>query len=188
MTPSDLRCPRCGEDLRLNERGSRKSGKLLYDCRACARRFSVGPRQRLIPEEPVEDSGARTLRLPAVREESFEPLTEQVLPSGSGGMPEEIHLVLDFLDGPERGRSVRIEKTLTVIGREEGDVRVADQLVSRRHAVVEVFDPETILLKDLTSTNGTYHNGRLIDHCKLQDGDEVRIGSTILTVAIERVA
>jgi pSer/pThr/pTyr-binding forkhead associated (FHA) protein len=82
---------------------------------------------------------------------------------------------------------VRVACSRSVIGREEGEIRIADPLVSRRHAVLEVYDLDTIILKDLASTNGTYHNGRLIDHCKLQDGDEVRMGSTILTVAIEKV-
>jgi pSer/pThr/pTyr-binding forkhead associated (FHA) protein len=75
-----------------------------------------------------------------------------------------------------------------MLGREAADICVADPLVSRRHAVLEIYNPETILLKDLSSTNGTYHNGRLIDHCKLADGDEIRMGSSILNVLIDHPA
>jgi len=188
---SDLLCPGCGVVLRLNERSSRRAGKLIYDCRTCERRFSLRPREvELVEEVSPEEPGTRTQRLRA-----FSPmpppsrrLTEVRQPSVTASLPEGLTVTLDFTDGPQRGHSVRVGFSRCVIGREEGEIQVTDPLVSHRHAVLEVYDIDTIILKDLASTNGTYHNGRLIDHCKLQDGDEIRVGSTILTVAIEKAA
>jgi pSer/pThr/pTyr-binding forkhead associated (FHA) protein len=72
--------------------------------------------------------------------------------------------------------------------------------VSRRHCLFEV-DPPAIRVRDLGSCNGTYVNGRLIgqrgerlpvegaagtpgaEHA-LADGDEVRLGNTVLRVHV----
>lgn len=184
----DLGCPACAAPLKLNERSSRDAGKLIYDCRACDRRFSLRPREVELVEESQGDDGPTTQKMRAYRPTPppSESLTELRQPSVSSALPEGLTVTLDLTDGPQRGRSVRVTQSRTVIGREEGEIRIPDPLMSRRHVVLEIYDPDTILLKDLTSTNGTYHNGRLIDHCKLQDGDEIRIGSSILSVAIER--
>lgn len=188
MISNDLVCPKCAVPLRLSERRSRKSGKLIYDCRECEKRFSLRPSESELVEEPrLEDSGAATQRMRALRPaKGRERLTEVRAPSSKGGLPKGLGVSFEVSDGPERGRFLRVEHSRCIIGREEGEIRVADALISRRHALVEVFDADTIILKDLASTNGTFHNGRLIDHCKLQDGDEIRFGSTILSVVIEK--
>jgi pSer/pThr/pTyr-binding forkhead associated (FHA) protein len=185
---ADLPCPACAAPLKLNERSSRGAGKLIYDCRTCDRRYSLKPRQVELVEESYSDDGPTTQRMLAYRATPppSERLTELQQPSVSSALPEGLTVTLDLTDGPQRGRSVKVTQSRTVIGREQGEVRIPDPLMSRRHVVLEIYDPDTILMKDLTSTNGTYHNGRLIDHCKLQDGDEVRIGSSIISVAIER--
>ena len=187
MTGSVLSCPRCGLPLRLSEGASLRAGKLIYGCRDCDRRFAVGPSDRVVVEETVAEDSGRTQRVRVPPALPPRLLTEMRTPSIETALPPGVHLTLDLTDGPERGRSVRVQHSRSVIGRREGEIRINDPLVSRRHAVVEVYDQDTIILKDLTSTNGTYHNGRLIDHCKLQDGDEVHIGSTIFTVAIEKL-
>ena len=70
------------------------------------------------------------------------------------------------------------------MGREEGDILLEDPLVSRKHAAFEVFGCHHIVVKDLASTNGTYLNGRLIAYSKLNHGDRIRIGSTLLEAVI----
>jgi len=74
-----------------------------------------------------------------------------------------------------------------IIGREEGEVQIGDPMISRRHATLEVHDLETIILRDLSSTNGTYHNDQLIAFCRIQDGDEIRLGSTTMTVSVDQL-
>ena len=77
------------------------------------------------------------------------------------------------LCGPACGRTYAVTCRNATIGREEGEIRIADPGVSRRHASVEVHDAETVILRDLSSTNGTFHNDQLIAFSRLRDGDEV---------------
>ncbi len=189
MTISDLICPSCEAPVRLVERASRRAGKLIYACRDCDRRYSLGEEETLeAAESELEDSGKTTLRMrsPLASGDTVTRLTEIRAPSTTGSLPEGIKLTLEFVDGPHRGHSVPVDRTRCVLGREHGEIQLRDPLVSRRHALVEIYDPETIILKDLSSTNGTWHNGRLIDHCKLRDGDEVRLGLSLFNVVIDR--
>ncbi|MDR2577357.1 MAG: transglycosylase SLT domain-containing protein [Chitinispirillales bacterium] len=50
-----------------------------------------------------------------------------------------------------------------------------DRCVSAIHAVVYA-DPRRLLLQDMQSTNGTFVNGRQVNECVLEEGDEVRFG------------
>jgi Protein of unknown function (DUF3662)/Inner membrane component of T3SS, cytoplasmic domain len=70
---------------------------------------------------------------------------------------------------------------ITVIGRgTEADIRLTDQAVSRRHAEIRIVNGAT-MLNDLQSTNGTTINGVAVTTTALSDGDDIRIGETVLT-------
>ncbi len=71
------------------------------------------------------------------------------------------------------------------LGREDCEVVLAGNTarVSRSHATVTREDG-AVYLKDIGSTNGTFVNGRLIENCILQDGDEIRIGDFSLTYSL----
>jgi serine/threonine-protein kinase len=58
-----------------------------------------------------------------------------------------------------------------------------DRRVSRTHFMVEV-NPPLCCVYDMNSRNGTYVNGKRITTARLNDGDEVRAGHTVLRVAI----
>ena len=60
-----------------------------------------------------------------------------------------------------------------------------DGEVSRRHSVIEVFGREMIFLRDLGSTNGTYHNGRRIKVARLKHGDTIGIGKSVLRLQLQ---
>jgi hypothetical protein len=188
MTVHDLSCPRCGAFVRLLEKPSRDTGKLVYKCRECGRRFAFsGEARALVEESSLDDSGERTLQVRTYRppKEKVDRLIEMKDPSTKATLPQGVTIILEFTDGPDRGRAIEVVRTRSVLGRRHGEIKLSDPLVSRRHAVVEIYDQETIILTDLASTNGTYCNGHLIDHCKLEDGDEVRVGGSILSVVID---
>jgi pSer/pThr/pTyr-binding forkhead associated (FHA) protein len=87
-------------------------------------------------------------------------------------------------DEPARS-AVLIEGTL-LIGREEGELRIEDLLVSRRHATLRISPEGEVILQDLDSTNGTFLNGRLLlGPSAVADGDDVRIGPAHLQIRIE---
>lgn len=67
-----------------------------------------------------------------------------------------------------------------VVGRDDrAEIQVLDQGISRRHA--EIFRMgEMYFIRDLESRNGTFVNEERVKEELLRDGDEIRIGSTIL--------
>lgn len=88
---------------------------------------------------------------------------------------------LTLLNGPSAGRSIAIlgAPSSVVLGRGEAcDVTLDDADASREHAEV-VHDLAGVEVRDLQSKNGIAVNGRRVDHKRLQDRDEVRIGSTL---------
>ncbi len=81
------------------------------------------------------------------------------------------------------GIKLVIAKPRITIGRDtDNDISIDDDLVSKRHAVLEVVaspDGEgrvDYYLQDQDSTNHTYVNDERITLCKLKNGDMIRIG------------
>ena len=70
-----------------------------------------------------------------------------------------------------------------VVGRDpDAEVRLDASTVSRRHARL-VVTAEGAVLEDFGSKNGTYRGAdRVTTPIQLADGDEIRIGSQIVTV------
>jgi pSer/pThr/pTyr-binding forkhead associated (FHA) protein len=67
-----------------------------------------------------------------------------------------------------------------MIGRSpDSTIVVADPRASRRHAEIRPSG-HGFVVNDLGSMNGTVVNGAAVREHVLQDGDEVRIGSTTL--------
>ena len=80
-----------------------------------------------------------------------------------------------------------------VVGRgTEADLRISDPGVSRRHVEFIVNEGVSgdvrISVQDLGSTNGMLVDGHRIASTALQDGSEVRIGQTTMTVRVEEDA
>lgn len=73
-----------------------------------------------------------------------------------------------------------------VIGRgTEADLRINDPGVSRRHAEIRVSpgDPlPEVSVVDLGSTNGMLVNGQRVQQATLDDGADVKIGNTTMTI------
>jgi pSer/pThr/pTyr-binding forkhead associated (FHA) protein len=77
-------------------------------------------------------------------------------------------------------RLVALEKAVTHLGRGfTVDVRIEDQSVSRRHAVIDVRREGTRIL-DNRSANGTFVNGRPVSDAPLRDRDVIRLGRVAL--------
>jgi predicted component of type VI protein secretion system len=80
---------------------------------------------------------------------------------------------------------VELQGSVVVIGRDPGcDVVLSDPKCSRRHAVLEE-GPEGILVRDPGSANGISVNGRRVERARLQPGDALRVGDTVLTLLAE---
>lgn len=84
------------------------------------------------------------------------------------------------LQGPDKGRTLRTQDEIVLIGRGSNQIPLTDQTISRRHAELR-FVNDYWILKDLGSVNGTYVNGVRIDKpVRLKHGDQIRVGSTLL--------
>ena len=82
-------------------------------------------------------------------------------------------------DGDEH-RLLRLEEGPTHIGRSWGAaLRLEDQAVSRRHAIV-FTTPESVRILDDRSANGTRVNGRCVTGADLADGDVIHVGRAVL--------
>jgi S1-C subfamily serine protease len=96
---------------------------------------------------------------------------------------------IEFTDGPQKGKSLDINKDRVVIGREDGaDLTLKDDEVSRRHAELTVSDG-TVEIEDLGSRNGTKVGGSRVSGSQpVTESDEVTVGtSTFKVLADSRV-
>ncbi len=101
-------------------------------------------------------------------------------------LPPGLNAVVEVVAGQDAGKVFRFTRGNVSVGRRHGEVPLTDVEVSRHHAVIEIFGREMIFLRDLGSTNGTYHNGRRITVAKLQPGDTVGCGKTVMKLNVSR--
>jgi diguanylate cyclase (GGDEF)-like protein len=104
-------------------------------------------------------------------------------PTVSG--PAGRHGLLVVLTGPDLGavHPLAPDRTLLIGRRDDADIPIRDDGVSRRHATIAVRGDE-VLLTDLGSANGTFVDGVRIREAPLSDGARVSIGgATVLKFA-----
>jgi eukaryotic-like serine/threonine-protein kinase len=95
---------------------------------------------------------------------------------------------LKLIEGPEKERWFEFHGADTfMVGRSRyAHLRLdadADRGISRTHFLLDIRPPKCIIT-DLDSRNGTYVNGKRIDQIDLEDGDHIRVGKSIIRVAI----
>ena len=84
------------------------------------------------------------------------------------------------LEEGELTRLIPLRGAVTHLGRGfSADLRLEDQSVSRRHAVIVDYRHGARLLDD-RSANGTWVNGRRVAEATLRDRDVIRIGRVTL--------
>ena len=82
--------------------------------------------------------------------------------------------------GPDLGRRIALGYGDFAIGRSSrSDLPLEQESVSRNHARISRARDGWVLA-DLGSTNGTYVNDRAVQERKLADGDQIKIGRSIL--------
>ncbi|MFN2240004.1 MAG: FHA domain-containing protein [Thermoanaerobaculia bacterium] len=99
-------------------------------------------------------------------------------------IPKDRRFAVAITDGADPGKVFRIESPRATIGRTGATIPLDDVEVSREHAAIEIRN-SVVLLKDLSSTNGTFVNGkRLTEQYELQNQDEFVVGVTTLMLII----
>ena len=102
----------------------------------------------------------------------------------SGERSNPMKVKLRVLSGAKEGLvSLRLP---TVIGRSaEATIKVRSSRVSRSHCVL-FSKGESVWVRDLGSSNGTFVNGRRLDDpCELRVGDLLKVGAVELEVIVE---
>lgn len=97
---------------------------------------------------------------------------------------------LRFISGKYQGGEFPLPNSKEiVVGRSsELDMVLVEDMVSRRHAKITVTGDQ-IFIQDLGSTNGTFVNGEKIKRARLQEGDRILIGTSIIKlVAVDASA
>ena len=89
--------------------------------------------------------------------------------------------LMRVLSGPEAGREFPLPSGSSVVGREgDLDIRIADPMLSKRHARINVG--ESIEIVDLHSSNGVVIGGEQVQRAVIGPADTVLIGETTFSV------
>src|SRR5205823_8427107 len=100
-------------------------------------------------------------------------------------VPAVSEITLQIIEGPNAGQALDVEGA-AVIGRDPASAAlvIEDSEASRRHASL-IPEGQSLNVEDLGSTNGTFVNGeRLVGARVLVPGDRLRVGTTVLEVAV----
>lgn len=129
------------------------------------------------PVEPIE-LGAEALReaSPALMKKLFEAGARRIHPETG---PRRRRLVA--VEGPAHGREFEIPERGLIVGR-EGDVRVPDEFLSRKHFSLVIDDEGAVRIKDLGSRNGTFLNTLPARNTRVHAGDQIRAGQSVFRV------
>ncbi len=105
----------------------------------------------------------------------------RVAVEGAGG--RAVHLQqckLVVVRGVERGREFIIGGDLIRIGKsDENDILLPEETVSRMHCEI-IRDPKGYLLRDLSSTNGTFLDGAEVREAYVRTGSVISVGTVQL--------
>ena len=96
---------------------------------------------------------------------------------------EQIYVVIQ--EGPDKNTNFKLTGRRATIGRDKScDIILSDYSVSRIHAVLDQ-KKKLLIIRDLTSTNGTFVNGIRITEKVLKPKDEIKLGTTLFSIRID---
>ena len=142
----------------------------------------VGPAEILFETEPKLGRGEFRCQAELV-EGPDRPMTGEMQrvsaedrPAGASGGSAVLYLI----EEGSPARSFVLDNDVATIGRlKECDVVLSDPGASRKHAEIRRSNGDYVLA-DLGSTNGTMVNERTVTEHRLQEGDRITIGRTVL--------
>ncbi len=106
-------------------------------------------------------------------------MTRVSLSTTTTDTPAEAYLLIDSQ------RVVHLHKSITNIGRHrDNDVILDDPYVSRHHLQIRQRGAEFIVF-DVREQSGTLINGVLVKEHRLQSGDVIQVGKTVMVFMVE---
>lgn len=99
---------------------------------------------------------------------------------------EEPYGRLRIMEGESIGNVYDLTEKETTIGRDlDNHIQILDPKISRHHFTI-IRRKRAYLIQDQDSANGTFLNNRQISETGLADGDQIRIGGTIIQFEIPK--
>ncbi len=89
---------------------------------------------------------------------------------------EEFCYVLESVSPDDAGLSFYLTVGSHRLGRQDVDLNVPKEGISRDHCDIEVLEDGGVVIRDLDSTNGTRVNGRRITRCAIQEHASIEFG------------
>src|SRR4029453_3752404 len=96
-------------------------------------------------------------------------------------MNDRPRFALRFISGKYQGGEfpLRMNREI-IIGRSSDlDMVLVEDMVSRKHAKISPTDGD-VFIQALGATNGTFVNGEKITRSRLQEGDRILVGTSII--------
>lgn len=136
-----------------------------------------------VDELPVEKSEPHNQTIVAEKTTFYGP-GEKALPQDTitnlVGPPKKEIACLILKAGAKEGTKFSLGNQGVIIGRRRtNEIYIDDANVSRSHASIDCSEGSHYIT-DLGSTNGTFVNGNRINRSKLEPGDLIKVGTTLL--------
>lgn len=173
-------CPGCHSIYNVKEEMVPAAG-IRTKCPKCAELITIMPDPSGVSNPDIDYAHTMILfnPLPAQEDEQLKEVKSGV--SGDPHILPGLKVTVEETDGYSPGKRYVIDKPVTLIGRSKSEILLDDPEVSRRHAAIEIYG-EKVVIKDLSSTNGTFLNGLGVKMAFVKDGDMIQVGNTVLKV------
>jgi predicted Zn finger-like uncharacterized protein len=167
----EARCPHCASVQSIPEDDFGIREKMDVTCPACGETYRVvNPKVATLSIETTRKSVPTTS--PEYTEDG------RLL-----ALPQDKKISLKLLEGNEAGTVFDVAKPRITIGRSKADIIINDRVVSRLHCALEISE-DSVLLRDLGSTNGTIVGNQLVETATLTSGSTFRVGMHIFQLLI----
>ena len=98
-------------------------------------------------------------------------------------LPDDKKYSVAVLQGKASGQIFEIHTVRTTVGRSDADIVIDDPECSRQHAVLEILGA-SVVIRDMSSTNGTFVDGERIEQAELENHREFRIGEHVFMLIV----
>ncbi|MGB7593519.1 MAG: FHA domain-containing protein [Terriglobia bacterium] len=167
----EVRCPHCAGVQSVSEDVFGIREKVDVACQVCGKPFLV------------VNPKVATLRMETTRKSVTTVNLEYTEDGRLLALPQDKQISLKVLEGNEAGTVFSVAKPRITIGRSHADITINDRVVSRLHCALEITE-DTVLLRDLGSTNGTIVGSQLVETATLTSGSTFRVGMHIFQLLI----
>ena len=171
-------CGQCGAKYILDDKKIAEHPRVQFRCAKCGQTTVIE-----LAQHP--DRTRATTPLPSFARSGGPANIEGTMVSEYPGLalPRGKVIALSIISGPAKGTVHTMVKPRVILGRSGADIELNDPEASRAHCSIEVKD-ESIRLRDLESTNGTYVNDERVRAAELSHLSEFRIGTTTVLVTV----